>query len=160
MHKFLPLRLMSIFLILVLFNSCSGNDSGSFNFVSFELDGVLWESGDASITATQSSNTFILTLVAFNSNGERVQLEILEFNAPRIGTFVIAPASQHNVLYSSSGQLDQNTLNALSCPNVEGDITITNIDDISFSGTFQANVCGVAGQRIIRNGIFNNVLIQ
>lgn len=135
-------------------------DPDIVNFVSFELDGITWQSDTAFATVGQDPNVFTLTLQARNPQGEVLQIELFEFKLDAIGSYVISPNNFNSLKYDPDGQIDGNSLDAVQCALVSGDIQITSIDELVISGIFQGDVCAGSQFRQIRNGRFENVLIS
>ncbi|MEO1652262.1 MAG: DUF6252 family protein [Bacteroidota bacterium] len=150
------------FLIIVLasLSACSNTEGVPINVVTFELDGVTWESSNATAAVSQGSNLFTLQLSARNDEDELIIIEILSFSSQSIGTFVFDSGGNNQMTWAPSGSVDATSFNSSLCSFNDGQVTISQLDDFEITGTFQGVVCGATGQRTISNGRFLNVFLQ
>lgn len=150
----------SLFSVLLALSACSNNEGALVNVVTFELDGVTWESTNATAIVSQGANLFTLQLSARNEENELIIIEILSFTSQSIGTFVFDTGGNNQMTWAPSGSVDATSFNSSFCSINDGQVTISQLDDFEITGTFQGVVCGAVGQRTISNGRFINVFLQ
>lgn len=154
-------------LFLTLFSSIFSckSDTSQDNYLSFEIDGVLWESREIVATLSQNSSLFTMELVASNGQGEKIALKIFHTGSNAANIYLITNTTNNNIIYAPEGDVGgtQAYQAAFNCVGGTGSdsIQIIDVDEFTVSGIFDATVCLSTGeQKVIRNGRFNRIFYQ
>ncbi|MCU0445417.1 MAG: hypothetical protein MUE85_10900 [Microscillaceae bacterium] len=145
-----------ICLILVGLTTCNRNPLPE-NFVSFELDGVLWESASVTTRVLDVGSLFEVEIIAINAKQERLRLKVYSLTGKGVGSYFSDSFGNTLLQYARSGDfgaLDMHRTGA-SCV---GSIIINAYEPGVLQGSFSGTLCtGNGNQIIIRNGTLNRL---
>jgi hypothetical protein len=126
-----------------------------------EIDGVAFQSERMQVQYSQIGSLTNLEIYAYNKAGELLYLKVYSFSGA-ITTHFVNAQNQHNIAYSTSGNL--NTPNTIyqtkgNCIGETGTyIQLTSLEDFFAFGNFEGKVCLQNGNfKNIRNGRFEQV---
>ncbi len=158
MKYFFINRLFVAFLLYSLLGC--GNNIGPFaNYVSFEIDGVFWESNRANAIGSVAGGGLIsINMEAVNEAGEAFELRIFSTNQNAI-EYVFEQNT--SIGYAASGNLNSSQVyRSNNCAVMSGGIIFSERNINFVSGTFRGTVCLPSGEvKQIRNGFFNQVFL-
>jgi hypothetical protein len=147
-------KLITICLILSSLWACNRNPAPE-NFVSFELDGVLWESNSVNTRVFDLGTLFEVEIIASNQKSERIRLRIYSLSGK--GTGVYFSDNLTLLEYAADGNFGglNSHRTGVSC---SGSITISEYEPGLLQGNFNGTLCTNSGnQKIIRNGVLNRL---
>jgi hypothetical protein len=143
--------------LFLLITSCGDNIGPNANYVSFEIDGVFWESNDITASGTAAGSGIIsVDILARNTLGEKLEIKVFSGNQNAI-EYVFDQSI--GITYTPSGSLNT-AYQSNNCTNVSGGIIFSERAINFVSGTFRGAVCLPSGEvKQIRNGFFNQVIL-
>lgn len=154
--KLKKLLFLSI-IIAISLSGCSDNIGPNANYVSFEIDGVFWESNNITASGTAAGTGVIsINILAENDLGETFEMQVfsadqnvIEYVFNQSISIAYSPAGTGSIAYQSN-----------NCTNVSGGIIFSERAVNFVSGTFRGAVCLPSGEvKQIRNGFFNQIIL-
>lgn len=149
------------FLAFSLFGllGCGDNVGPFANYVSFEIDGVFWESNQANAVGGVAGGGLIsINMEAINEAGEAFELRIFSTDQNAIEYVFDQNTS---IGYTDTGNLNSSQVyRSNNCATMSGGIIFSERNLNFVSGTFRGTVCLPSGEiKQIRNGFFNQVFL-
>jgi hypothetical protein len=150
------IRIVFLFILTGL-SGCGDNIGPNANYVSFEIDGVFWESNDITASGTAAGSGIIsVNILARNLLGETLEIRVFSGNQNAI-EYVFDQSI--GITYTPSGS-GSTAYQSNNCTNVSGGIIFSERAVNFVSGTFRGAVCLPSGEvKQIRNGFFNQVIL-
>lgn len=145
----------------ILFVSCSkdddenGDDNNnnipSGNMMKCTVNGTAWE---ATLAVVASNNSGIVTCTGSDSNSRQLMFSIN--NAAGTGTYTLGGSLTNTNMGRWTQGLGQNDTYTTMLGQGSGSVTISEMDNVGFSGTFQFTAKNGAGDEVtIASGEFN-----
>ncbi len=148
-----------IVLLLCALLGCGDNVGPFANYVSFEIDGVFWESNQANAIGSIAGGGLIsINMEAVNEAGEAFELRIFSTDQNAIEYVFDQNTS---IGYTATGNLNSSQVyRSNNCTTFSGGIIFSERNLSFVSGTFRGTVCLPSGEvKQIRNGFFNQVFL-
>ncbi len=138
--------------------ACSSDDPLPFNYVRFQLDGEIWETTQTTTSFANLGPNIILNIQATRADGQTLEIRIADFNVNDLFIFVANASGNNQIRLSDTTFFDNNSYTTLQCDPISGQVSITTVDELQISGTFEAVVCVGNEEKVISQGIFERLL--
>lgn len=152
------LKPLGALLALISLVACQSDSPLPFNYVRFELDGEIWETTQTTTSYADFGSNIILNIQATRNNSQTIEIRISDFNTNDLFIFVANASGNNQIRLSDTTFFDNSSLSTLNCSPISGQVSITAVDELQISGTFDAVVCEGNQEKVITRGIFERLL--